>query len=116
MTEGDSPAMKGEWDAAQTFDPLSSQGITMALTSGYGAGSAAARALAGDAAALGRYAHEQEAAWDDYARRHRHYYDCQPRWPDRPFWKRRRASRLAPSASDPSAKETPCDVSPLPSS
>lgn len=112
------PGWLAAGDAAQAFDPLSSQGISTALRSGYAAGAAVARALAGDADAVGRYARQQEAVWRDYERHHRHFYNAQPRWPERPFWSRRRP-RAGAAAGDlhepvpvPFLKETPCDASP----
>jgi flavin-dependent dehydrogenase len=85
-------------DAAAAFDPLSSHGIGSALASGTRAARAVAATLAGDGTVGAAYAERLRA---DYARylwdRHAYYADEQ-RWPDSPFWARRRAASHPPSA------------------
>lgn len=89
-------------DAAQAYDPLSSQGIAKGLTSGVMAGQLLGYALNSleqyghrNAASplclplLRRYADEQERLWADYLRQCNHYYRGQPNWSDQPFWSRR---------------------------
>jgi len=78
--------------AAVSHDPLSSSGIPRALASG----AAAARAI--DAhlrsnrdAALGEYDAAQAHGFDAYNQLRSAYYAVEQRWPDAPFWSRRRA-------------------------
>lgn len=92
-------------DAAQAFDPLSSQGIKTALESGFLAGASVDRILGGDAAALKRYGQAQEAVQAEYLRHHRHYYNTERRWLDQPFWQRRQSR--APMPARP-REERPC--------
>ncbi len=89
-------------DAAQAYDPLSSQGIYKALNSASSAGQMVNYALAkseqspssenDDQFFLKRYAHEQEQLWADYVQQHKYYYASQPRWLDQPFWNQRGSS------------------------
>ncbi|MCK1396395.1 tryptophan 7-halogenase [Bradyrhizobium sp. 1] len=79
-------------DAASAFDPISGHGVVKAMRSGVFAAYAASDCLArGDAAALGRYDSwvAREAAV--YATTLGEHYGSVSRWPDRPFWQRRRA-------------------------
>lgn len=78
-------------DAAATFDPLSAHGMVKALRGGIFAAYAAADCLAGrEESAFGRYrcymAAERAAYRDGFLR---HYAD-ETRWPEFPFWRRRR--------------------------
>lgn len=83
-------------DAAMAFDPLSSQGVCSALDSGARGGAAADRRLAGDAAAVEAYTVEMEGTFRDYLRLRAYYYGRESRWPESPFWRRRREeSRLS---------------------
>jgi len=76
-------------DAAQAYDPLSSQGISKALTSATMAGQLIHYALEG-LHSFKRYTNEQEQLWRAYWQQHNFYYDSQSRWSDQPFWSRRR--------------------------
>lgn len=85
-------------DAAQAYDPLSSQGITKGLTSGTMAGQLLGYALNSlkqyghrnaDIPLFKRYADEQERLWAGYLQQHQYYYRSQPNWSDQPFWNRR---------------------------
>lgn len=82
-------------DAAMAFDPLSSQGVCAALESGRRGGEAADRRLAGDTAALTAYAAGMEETFRDYLGLRAYYYGREDRWPASPFWRRRRAARVA---------------------
>ncbi len=99
-------------DAAQAYDPLSSQGIDKALRTASHAGHMIHYALTDrrqSAAELGRsnpyirqYDEQQRQLWQTYLSQRDFYYGIQPRWPDQPFWQRRRqraddAIRQAPS-------------------
>ncbi len=87
--------MGGGWlaagDAALAFDPLSSQGLAHALTSGLRAGQTIDRCLAGEAAALDTYAAQTREVFREYARWHQVYYERERRWPESTFWRRRSA-------------------------
>lgn len=87
-------------DAAQAYDPLSSQGIDKALRSASHAGHlihyaltdcpAGATGLGRDNTYIRQYAEEQQRLWQTYVSRRNFYYGLQSRWPDEPFWQRRR--------------------------
>jgi flavin-dependent dehydrogenase len=86
-------------DAAASYDPLSSAGIVNALRSGLDAAGAVAAHFSGEAGALEAYARGVERALDIYLEGRRRYYAAERRWPDAPFWRRRRAEvTLAPRA------------------
>jgi flavin-dependent dehydrogenase len=74
-------------DAAVSFDPLSSQGILTALQS---AVDAAAAIADGSDAGLSRYASLTAQRYRDYLVERARYYGAEHRWPDAPFWRRRR--------------------------
>ncbi len=79
-------------DAASCFDPVSSQGITKALRSGVFASYAIADWLCrGDARGLERYRAFTAREFGAYLKALRKHYALEPRWPDSPFWRRRRA-------------------------
>lgn len=77
-------------DAAMTFDPLSSQGISAAILMGARAGAAAADALAGEGAAFAEWAEDYRTLQGETADLGRHYALLETRWRDAPFWARRR--------------------------
>jgi flavin-dependent dehydrogenase len=77
-------------DAALACDPLSSQGLFNALYSGLMAASALRRALAGDAGALADCEQTMARVVDAYRAHLAAWYALESRWPDRPFWSRRR--------------------------
>lgn len=86
-------------DAAQAYDPLSSQGIDKALRTGSHAGHMIHYALTDhprNATDLGsgnafiqQYAEQQRQLWQTYCSRRDFYYRAQRRWPDKLFWQRR---------------------------
>ncbi|MGW0552108.1 NAD(P)/FAD-dependent oxidoreductase [Streptomyces altiplanensis] len=76
-------------DAAAAFDPLSSQGILTALTTGLAAAQALDAHLRGDPTALTRYGQQVDAAYTAYLHNHRIAYRQETRWADHPFWARR---------------------------
>lgn len=106
-------------DAAQAYDPLSSQGITKGLTSGVMAGQLIGYALNSlrqyghrdaDISLFRRYADEQERLWAGYLQQYQYYYRSQPNWSDQPFWNRRNrvASGRTPSGATTNiAREAP---------
>lgn len=100
-------------DSAQAYDPLSSQGIDKALRTASHAGHMIHYALTdseqGTAGLdshntyIRQYDKQQQQLWLQYLSQRDIYYGMQPRWPDQPFWKRRRSD--APFA--PLASQTP---------
>lgn len=80
-------------DAAVTYDPLASHGLTVALQSGRDAALAAAEVLDGDATAARRYQSVLTAAYEHYAAMRRMFYSLESRWPAALYWRRRRAQR-----------------------
>jgi flavin-dependent dehydrogenase len=80
-------------DAALSFDPLSSQGLFNALYTGLAAAEAADRFLAGDGDALRGYQAVLASAHAAYRTHLQGLYRLERRWPERPFWQRRMATR-----------------------
>jgi 2-polyprenyl-6-methoxyphenol hydroxylase-like FAD-dependent oxidoreductase len=77
-------------DAALSFDPLSSQGITNALYTGLQAGQTIAACLNGnDETVKERYANHLAAIYRAYMQNRTTFYAYETRWPTRPFWQRR---------------------------
>lgn len=84
-------------DAAQAYDPLSSQGIDKALRTGSHAGHLIHYALTDevdnslkvDNRYIQQYSKQQLQLWDDYISQRNYYYGIQTRWADQPFWQRR---------------------------
>jgi len=81
-------------DAAAAYDPLSSQGIMTALSTGLNAASAINAHLQGDQRALQDYAVYSKTLSVDYLSSHSAYYAMERRWPDSPFWRRRHLPRF----------------------
>src|SRR5690606_11390047 len=87
-------------DAAQAYDPLSSQGMDKALRSGSHAGHMIHYALTdspqgvhgldGSNRYLHRYHEQQQQLWQAYLSHRDYYYRAHTRWADQPFWQRRR--------------------------
>ena len=94
-------------DAAQAYDPLSSQGIDKALRTASHAGHMihyaltdrpqSAAELGSDNAYIHQYDEQQRQLWQTYLSQRAFYYGIQPRWSDQPFWQRRR--KLAKEAN-----------------
>ena len=88
------PAAEG-WtavgDAALCFDPLSSQGLLTALYSGLRGAESVIAALNGEGETAGRdYGERLEAIRQAYRRHRAEAYASECRWPESPFWARRR--------------------------
>lgn len=87
-------------DAAQAYDPLSSQGIDKALRTASHAGHMIHYALTdsprgttgldGRNGYIHRYDQEQHQLWQTYVSQRDFYYGAQSRWSDQLFWQRRR--------------------------
>ncbi len=76
-------------DAAFSYDPLSSYGITAALGGGIYAGLAIASLLNGNEEALDAYSFLQYKAFENCQVMLRHQYSLETRWSEAVFWKRR---------------------------
>lgn len=86
-------------DAAGAYDPLTSQGIYKALASGLRAGDAIAGRLAGEIPDFSAYGATQQAQWREYLSLRAYLYGRELRWPDRPFWRARRAQSAPPQSA-----------------
>jgi flavin-dependent dehydrogenase len=82
-------------DAALAFDPLSSQGLSQALTSGIAAAEALDRCLAGAPGAMHEYDTRAAAVFSEYTRLHALHYGRERRWPQSVFWRRRMERSLS---------------------
>ena len=94
------PACGPNWiaagDAASVYQPLAAHGITKALRTGCFAAYAAIDTLAGRGeVALARYAGLIRRDFAAYRQSLAGHYAAERRWPDRPFWARRRAAEAA---------------------
>ncbi len=79
-------------DAAASHDPLSSPGIPHAMGSGTQGALVAANTLFADGRALEAYQEAVRADFLHYLRTHWQSYQRETRWPDAPFWQRRRTA------------------------
>ena len=83
----------GSWlaagDAAAAYDPLSSQGIVTALSTGLDAAAAIHLQLDGEPGALREYGRRLSESFAAYVLHRAAYYRIEKRWPDSPFWSRR---------------------------
>lgn len=74
-------------DAAYSYDPISSYGITSALSSGFYGGHAIASMLNGERDAMMTYHYLMEKSFETYLERRTIHYSKETRWEDAPFWK-----------------------------
>jgi len=79
-------------DAACSYDPLSAQGIHQALHTGLAAADAICAGLTRPGLVCADYAEQVAADFEEYLANHRHLYAAEQRFPDSPFWQRRRAA------------------------
>lgn len=86
-------------DAAIAVDPLSASGITRALVSGEGAGRALLAWFAGGTGALAAYERWLDIQFEQYLAERGGVYGREQRWPDAPFWNRRRGRPSAHKAA-----------------
>jgi flavin-dependent dehydrogenase len=84
------PGWSAVGDAAICYDPLASHGLTVALASGRDAAEAISGHLRGEVGAIDRYTRRLRAAFDDYSAMRLDLYRAERRWPDAPYWRRRR--------------------------
>ncbi len=86
------PASGSFWiavgDAAQSFDPLSGQGLFHALASGHRAAKELVEASP-NGGSLRAYAGWLEQTWNRFVSGRKTFYQAERRWPDEPFWRRR---------------------------
>jgi len=82
-------------DAAATYDPLSSHGIGSALAAGQRVAAAAEAWLGGEEGTLLEFAAGLETGYASYLQMKRAYYADEGRWPEAPFWRRRRGEPAA---------------------
>jgi 2-polyprenyl-6-methoxyphenol hydroxylase-like FAD-dependent oxidoreductase len=78
-------------DAAAAFDPISSQGLSNAITSAQAGAQAARRRIDGETSAFDEYAARLAATYALYLRGLGAHYRSELRWRERPFWRRRHA-------------------------
>jgi flavin-dependent dehydrogenase len=78
-------------DAAYSFDPISSYGITSALASGFYGGHAVADFLNGKQEALEVYRYVMENAFQAYLHKLIAHYDLEKRWEQSHYWSNRLA-------------------------
>jgi flavin-dependent dehydrogenase len=76
-------------DAALAFDPLSSQGISNALYTGFLGAEAVASRLTGELSAFDRYARCVDAVWNTYRDNLASCYRMEKRFLHEAFWQRR---------------------------
>src|SRR5579863_8852913 len=76
-------------DAAQAFDPLSSQGIITAIIGGNNAAAALIANHAAEPCALEKLQADLDAGYAAYLGERQTYYRAEQRWEERPFWRRR---------------------------
>lgn len=87
------PAAGARWlavgDAASSFDPLSSHGMTTALWTGAAGAEAVAAAISGDGSALAAYAAKVADGVQRFLQAHVEVYRQETRFSEAPFWQRR---------------------------
>jgi len=76
-------------DSAQTFDPLSSQGISTAVREGIEIGELAADICGGNQSGLIEHEKRRRTRYADYLRSHHNIYKSEKRWRNSLFWRRR---------------------------
>lgn len=76
-------------DAAMSFDPLSSMGITKALKAGIFSSQVILRVLNGETTVLKDYEAEIQQQFNEYLQIRAQYYQMEQRWPSSLFWQRR---------------------------
>jgi flavin-dependent dehydrogenase len=90
-------------DAAAAYDPLSSYGIGSAMGSGFYGGHAIADLLAGHSEARVAYLDVMQNAYGACLDLQAKHYAMEERWPEAPFWARRRDRMQKPTSLPPAA-------------
>jgi flavin-dependent dehydrogenase len=83
------PAWIAAGDAAQCFDPLSSQGILTAILGGNNAAAALVARQGADRDAFANYQSVLDRSYADYLKERHDHYAAESRWKDNVFWRRR---------------------------
>lgn len=86
LSQSAGPHWRAIGDAASVYDPIMAQGVTKAMLEGV----AAARDIGRSAADT-----DLDARFADYLALRDHFYGQEGRWPDAPFWARRRRPQPA---------------------
>jgi flavin-dependent dehydrogenase len=94
-------------DAAQSFDPLSSQGIMLAVVGGNNAAAALIAAHSADRSALEKLQADLDGRYAAYLGERQVYYRAEQRWKERPFWRRRHNDLPPGSQASPAGPGTP---------
>lgn len=76
-------------DAAMAYDPLSSSGISRALSDGLQVATVIPQYLAGRRSVLEEFANSFMSRYQNYLHEKKRYYSLEKRWPNAQFWKRR---------------------------
>ena len=76
-------------DAAYSYDPISSYGITSAIAGGYYGAHALTEAISGKTEAFQVYQYIMENAFNKYTIKLKEQYKLEKRWEKEPFWIRR---------------------------
>lgn len=97
-------------DAAAAYDPLTSHGIAAALAGGWDAAAVALATLEGDPAAAHGYAHRLRRGFIGYLEDRAAYYEMEERWPDSPFWRRRRGGHRQSGLVGRAADAACCNI------
>jgi flavin-dependent dehydrogenase len=84
------PSWLAVGDAAASYDPLCAQGIQRALESGLKAAKSIAKSLGAGGSTTSEYAEAVVAGFNEYRVNRNNMYKLETRWPDSPFWRRRR--------------------------
>jgi flavin-dependent dehydrogenase len=79
-------------DAAMSFDPLSSEGISKGVEWGIKAAGVVAAVRRGDRMASVGYREELNSSFSEYLVTRYRYYAAERRWSDAPFWRRRQTA------------------------
>ena len=94
-------------DAAQSFDPLSSQGIVTAIVGGHNAAAALVAIHSSDRSVLEKLQADLDARYAAYLSERLTYYRAEQRWVARPFWQRRHRLLTASRASHVGRSDQP---------
>ena len=76
-------------DAAMSYDPLSSQGLSKGLQWGIRVAESVRKRLEGDRYILQIYQQEIQETFRQYLKTQRQYYQMETRWSSAKFWRRR---------------------------
>jgi hypothetical protein len=76
-------------DAAQSYDPISGEGLFHALLTGHEAALCLRKELSGAKDGLAKYAALNRSLWNRFLLNRQECYASATRWHDQPFWQRR---------------------------